>query len=105
MVNQKLILLIIAFALFLAACGVAPAPVPSDLNVPVSENWNIITFKDMYGSPVSGYNSDVIGNAILVWEQAHPDRKIVSLQIIYQPDTYSRAEKVNGLSIYSQKVP
>ena len=69
----------------------------------VSENWDYITFSNLLGYPDS--YTQIIGSAIFQWEQMHPDRKIVSLQIIYRPDSYAYSPKVQGLSIYSQKVP
>lgn len=44
----------------------------------------------------------VIADAIQEWENTHPDRNIVTLQIIYALRSYAYNQTVDGISIYSQ---
>ena len=104
----KRIAIVIAVFLAIFLVGCAPST-NSNSNtadnkpiVAVSENWSYINFNDMWGSPND--NKDAIGNAILQWEQSHPDRMIVNVQIIYRPQSYGYPSEVFGVSIYSEKI-
>lgn len=96
------LIFVFAVALVLTACyvkypdasGVVETPV-----VAVSDNWTYIML-DLYGTP--GDFTKEIGNAILQWEQANPNRRIVSLEIIYKLPSYSYPSKIEGISIYSE---
>lgn len=67
-----------------------------------SPNWDLITFGDAGGLPTYGTNPQLIGNAILMWEKSHPDRRIVSMQILYQQVAYATPSTTVGISIYSE---
>jgi hypothetical protein len=65
----------------------------------VSRNWDYISL-DLDGWP--GQNKHAIGKAIFNWEKSHPKRRIVSMQLIYQPDDVNIQLGVVGISIYSE---
>jgi hypothetical protein len=96
------LIFVFAVTLVLTACS----PKLPDLSNPtddpivvVSNNWTYIML-DLYGTP--GDFTKEIGNAILQWEQANPNRRIVSLQIIYSLHSYSFPAEIRGISIYSE---
>lgn len=103
MLRKKVLLILAIFVL--SGCG-APA-MPStviDINSQsgMSPNWEIVAFDNVSGSPTNPINAQLIGNAVLHWEETHPGRKIVSIQILYEPQTSNGyGDVINGLSIYS----
>ena len=102
---KKKILLILAVLFVLSGCA-TPPPTSSIVSVSpilsVSPNWDYIAFNNLSGYPNDPSNAQFIGNAILKWEESHPDRVIVSLQIIQQQDAYITSSEIEGISIYSQ---
>lgn len=109
MTKKNLFKLLGVFALILASCA-TPAPTVASTEIQgnginVSSNWDYIAFSNMSGYPNTDDNAKIIGNAIYNWEQDHPDRRIVSLQIIQQQRAYTTSAEVLGLSIYSEVKP
>ena len=109
MTKKNILKLFFLFALVLVSCA-TPAPTVASTEIQgnginVSSNWDYIAFSDMSGYPNTDDNAKIIGNAIYNWEQAHPDRHIVSLQIIQQQRAYTTSAEVLGLSIYSELNP
>lgn len=106
---MKKSLLVLVFVLVLSALLTACSPYESTKNsVPyvanvekteVSPNWSFIDLGELEGTVQD--NTGAIGNAVLDWEQNHPDREIVNLQIIYQEYSYGTFAHVTGISIYS----
>jgi len=76
-------------------------PIPEPV-ISVSENWDYITFSRLYGYIDEGNNKEIIGNAILQWENANPGRTIVDLDIIYNQHAYMTSPEIKGISIYSE---
>ena len=105
-----LLLVFIIIVLIPVACGSSqPQPEVSsifpsnDIDLKISENWEYIVFDKIYGWPSS--NLELISKTIAQWEQDHPDREIISLQIIYKGRSYASSSSVDGISIYSKIVP
>jgi hypothetical protein len=70
-------------------------------NVVISDNWEYLALSEMYGDP--NQNATAIGHAIKMWEDEHPDRVIIDLDILFMGSSYGGfPAQVYGISIYSQ---
>lgn len=101
--DKRIVLLLAVVALVLSGCQTTPAAQqPVAANSPqvvnVSPNWEYIGLDRLGSIPE---NQVLIGNAIWNWEQAHPDRRIVSLQIDYRQADYLQPW-IFGIMIYSE---
>lgn len=102
---KKQVILMLVLSLVLLSCGGAVIQrdpfIPASTTVTESGNWTYITFdSDEIGRWAPSQMTTVIADAIQKWENTHPDRKIVSLQIVYTSYGYNGV--VDGISIYSQ---
>lgn len=104
---KKYIVLVLAVVLAASwvGCGTSPTKA-SDWNIVslngASPNLSFISFTNMGGLPGDGQNPQIIGNAVLGWEQNNPGRRVISMQIVYQPYGYATRAKVDGIFIYSE---
>ena len=100
--------LILTAAILLTGCGLFFDETPPAIvvnQVPLtnsSPNWSFVALTNASGMPSDPANVQAIGNAILNWEESNPGRRIVTMQIIYQPRAYSTSPYVSGISIYSE---
>lgn len=101
----KWISMILVIVLFLTGClpFMTDTPAKNENLKPTifeSGNWSYITFDNLgYGAPSE--RTAEIADAIKQWEESHPDRKIVSLQLIYGLRSNNFNPTVDGISIYS----
>ena len=101
---------ILLLALVLMGCTTPPQPTttaPYLVSSPVttsSENWDYISFNDLYGTLNDRDNAKVVGSVIKQWEDAHPDREIVDIDVIYSQNAYTTSAQIHGISIYSRKI-
>ena len=96
-------MVIFVFSL-LAACFPVTAQSETAPFVPsitmTSDNWTYVDFGKQFGLP--GDYVPLISDSIRRWEELNPDRRIVSMQIIFQQQGYLTAEVTYGISIYSE---
>ena len=106
MKKVSIFVLFLILIVFLSGCAVpqsscAADTVPEPIKIQTSDNWSYISL-NLEGSVEE--NVAQIANAVYQWEQANPDRKIVSFIPIYRNSSYgySYIDRVDGLSIYSE---
>lgn len=105
MLKRKIIIaLILMFGLIGCASSVGANQEPVVVISPIVTevgNWTYITFDHrIEGSP--SQNAELIGSTIEYWEETHPDREIISMQIIYSLTSYMYEDRIDGISFYSQ---
>lgn len=104
MLNNKIFkIFILVLVLTSCASSIGPIEPNQTVNPVVTEigNWTYITFDEQIdGGP--SQNTELIGSTILYWEATHPDREIVSTQIIYSLRSYGWYGNLEGVSFYSQ---
>lgn len=99
---KKIFVLTFVFAVFVTSC-MPSFPVfeqPAYQVSKVSENWDFVVV-NRSGTMRDPNNITAVGYALSQWEQANSDRRLVSMQIVYDPND-SYPGRIDGISIYSE---